>query len=415
MSPRLSPLAEKPAPVEPPRLGRGFIQDPHALYRKLREEAPVHRAVLWGGTQVWLVTRYAEARALLNDPRLIKDWQELKEFFPSASHDRQSMLYSHMLQRDPPDHTRLRKLVTKAFTTGSVQRMRSNIVGIADELLERVAVTAASEGAVDLMQSYAVQLPLRVISELLGVSRTDREQFRLHVEPTLTSTNPDELAAAENALADLLIALIEKKRKLPANDLISALLHTPEVEDQLSPDELLSTTFLLIVAGYETTVNLIGNGILALLRNPCQLAALRSDASLMPSAVEEFLRIESPLNMATMRVSAEPIRIGQARITADQPVLIALLAANHDSRQYHDPDRLDIARRRNPHLAFGYGIHHCVGAPLARLEGQIAIDRLLNRFERITLADNVVIQYRNSTLMRGLTALPVQLSGERQA
>jgi cytochrome P450 len=414
MSPDISRLSEEHAPSEDSRwLGRAFIQDPHALYRRLRAEAPVHRVVLWGGTHVWLVTRYAEARALLNDPRLTKDWQELAEFFPSVSHGRQSVLYSHMLQRDPPDHTRLRKLVTKAFTAGSVQKLGPNIAGIADELLDRVAVAAASGGGVDLMQSYAVQLPLRVISEVLGVSPTDRENFRRHVEPTLTSTDPGELGVAENALADLLAAMIDRKRKLQANDLLSALVHTSDVEDRLSPDELLSTTFLLILAGYETTVNLIGNGVLALLRNPSQLVALRSDPSLMPDAVEEFLRIESPLNMATLRVSTEPVRIGDAEIPAGQPVLVALLAANHDAHQYEDPDRLDVTRKHNPHLAFGYGIHHCLGAPLARLEGQIAIGRLLNRFGRITLVDNAVLQYRNSTLMRGLTTLPVHLSEER--
>jgi cytochrome P450 len=416
MSQNVSQPGEEPAPAEnSPRLGRAFIQDPHTLYRRLRAEAPAHRAVLWGGTNVWLVTRYAEARTLLNDPRLTKHWQELVEFFPSVSHGRGSVLYSHMLQRDPPDHTRLRKLVTTAFTAGSVQKMRPDIVGIADELLDRVAVAASSGEAVDLMRSYAVQLPLRVISELLGVPPADRENFRMHVEPTLTSTDPEELGVAENALADLLIALIEGKRRQPANDLLSALVHTSDVEDRLSTDELLSTTFLLILAGYETTVNLIGNGVLALLRNPSQLAALRSDPSLMPTAVEEFLRFESPLNMATMRVTTQPVRIGEVEIPAGQPVLVALLAANHDDRQYDDPDRLDVTRTRNPHLAFGYGIHHCLGAPLARLEGEIAIGRLLSRFERIALVDNVVLQYRSSTLMRGLTTLPVHLGNSTRS
>jgi cytochrome P450 len=394
----------------PPRLGRSFIQDPHALYRKLRAQAPAHRVTLWGGTQVWLVTRYAEAKAALNDPRLSKDWRGVMELYPSgASGPRQARLYSHMLLRDPPDHTRLRKLVTLAFTARNVSKMRPDIVAIADELLDRMAVTAAAGETVDLMDSYAVQLPLRVISELLGVPPEDRDDFRVRVEPLLTSADPAELGQAETAMADLLVALIDRKRRQPGEDLLSALVHTSDVEDRLSPDELLSTAFLLILAGYETTVNLIGNGVLALLRNPSQLASLRRDPALLPRAIEEFLRFESPLNTSTQRFTTEPVVIGTVEIPAGEPVLIALLSANHDDRRYDDPDRLDVSRTHNPHLAFGYGIHHCLGAPLARLEGEIAIGRLLDRFARITLVDNVVLQYRSSTLMRGLSTLPVQL------
>jgi cytochrome P450 len=393
-----------------PRLGRAFIQDPHTVYRRLSAQAPAHRVEIWGEEQAWLVTRYAEARALLADPRLSKNWRGLTGFFPSDNHDpHTSLLNSHMLQQDPPDHTRLRKLLTKAFTAGSVRKMRRDIVGIADELLDRIAVAAADGAVVDLMQSYSVQLPLGVIGRLLGVSSDDRDRFRLHVEPLLTSRDPAELTTAENALIDLLTALIAQKRSMPADDLLSALVQASDVDGGLSFDELLSTAYLLILAGYETTVNLIGNGVFALLHNPSQLAALRADPSLMPSAVEEFLRFESPLNTATMRFTTEAVRVGDVEIPAGQLVLVALLGANHDSRQFDDPDRLDVSRAPNPHLAFGHGIHHCLGAPLARLEGEIAIGRLLTRFERITLDPNIVLQYRNSTLMRGLTALPVRL------
>ena len=218
---------------------------------------------------------------------------------------------------------------------------------------------------------------------------------------------------AENALIDLLNGLIAQKRKAPADDLLSALVHACDVDDGMSSDELLSTAYLLILAGYETTVNLIGNGVLALLHNPSQLAALRDDLWLTPSAVEEFLRFESPLNTATMRFTTESVLVGDVEIPAGQLVLIALLGANHDSRQFDDPDRLEVAREPNPHLAFGHGIHHCLGAPLARLEGEIAIGRLLARFDRITLDDNIILRYRNSTLMRGLTALPVRLRAYR--
>lgn len=373
-------------------------------------EAPVHRVVLWGGRQAWLVTRYTEARASLADPLLSKNWQEMVKLFPSGNYGaHNSVLNSHMLQQDPPDHTRLRKLVTKAFTASNVQKMRLSICRIADELLDRMAEAGAT-AEVDLMQAYAIQLPLRVISELLGVPSSDRDKFRMCVAPLLTSTDPDELSAAENALADLIATLIAHKREQPAADLLSALVYASDVDDRLSPDELLSTVFLLILAGYETTVNLIGNGVLALLRNPFQLATLRDDPSLMPTAVDEFLRFDSPLNTATTRFTTTAIRIGEVEISAGQLVVVSLLAANHDASRYDDPDQIDVTRTPNPHLAFGHGIHHCLGAPLARLEGEIAIGRLLNRFERITLDNKAILRYRNSTLMRGLVELPVRLS-----
>jgi cytochrome P450 len=392
-----------------PRLGRAFIQDPHELYRRLRVEAPAHRVLMWGGKQAWLVTRYAEARAALADPRLSKDWRNSITMLPWGAYGpHRSPLNDHMLMNDPPDHTRLRKLVTAAFTARAVQALRSNIVRIADELLDQVAAAAA--GPVDLMQAYAIQLPLQVIGELLGVPARDADEFRTRIEPLLTSADPAELRTAEDALADLLAELITGKREVPTDDLFSSLVHMADVDDRLSEDELVATALLLIVAGYETTVNLIGNGILALLHNPSQLATLRADLSLLPSAVEEFLRFESPLNLATVRFSTETVQVGEVEIPAGQLVFVALLAANHDARRYDHPDRLDVTRNPNPHLAFGHGIHHCLGAPLARLEGEIAIGRLLTRFERITLDRDAVVRYRSSTLMRGLTALPVRIS-----
>jgi cytochrome P450 len=404
-------ISTESAPAEnSPRLDRAFIQDPHALYRRLNTKGPAHRVEIWGEGHAWLVTHYDEARTLLADSRLSKNWQGLTRFFPADNHDPyRSMLNSHMLLQDPPDHTRLRKLLTKAFTASSVRKMRPDVVGIADELLDGIAVAARNDAVVDLMSSYAVQLPLGVIGRLLGVPPDDRDRFRTHVEPLLTSSDPAVLGAAEKALIDLLTGLIARKRALPADDLLSALVHASDVDDKLSPDELLSTAYLLIVAGYETTVNLIGNGVLALLRNPSQLTALRADPALLPAAVEEFLRFESPLNTATMRFTAEAIRVGDVEIPAGELVLVALLGANHDGRQFDNPDRLDVSRTPNPHLAFGHGIHHCLGAPLARLEGEIAIGRLLARFDRITLDGNIILQYRHSTLMRGLTALPVRL------
>ena len=394
---------------ELPRLDRTFVQDPHALYRRLRAEAPAHPVVMWGGVRAWLITRYAEARALLNDPRLSKDQAgALARFPPGTDGSHASSLNVNMLLQDPPDHTRLRRLVTKAFTARAVNQLRPHIGRIADELLDGVEVGAA-EGAVDLMEFLAAPLPIRVIGELLGVPAADREKFRTAVDPVLTTTDPDELRAALATLATRLSALIASKRENPADDLLTALVEASDDGDQLSHDELLATAYLLILAGYETTVNLIGNGILALLRNPSQLDVLRANPSRLPDAVEEFLRFESPLNIATVRFTTVSIRVGEVEIPADEFVMIALLAANHDGDQFDEPDRLDVTRNPNAHLAFGHGIHYCVGAPLARLEGEIALDRLLARFERITLDDIATLQYRNSTLMRGLTTLPVRL------
>ena len=394
---------------EPVRLDRTFVQNPHELYRWLRGEGPAHPVVMWGGVRAWLITRYSEARALLNDPRLSKDQAgALALFPPGTGGSHASSLNINMLLKDPPDHTRLRRLVMKAFTAGAVQQLRPRIERIADELLDAIEVAAAT-GAVDLMDFFAAPLPMRVIGELLGVPVADADNFRAGVEPVLTTTDPDELRSAMAALTALLGQLIAGKRDRPGDDLLSALVEVSDDGDQLSEDELLATAYLLILAGYETTVNLIGNGILALLQNPTQLEMLRANPSRLPGAVEEFLRFESPLNIATLRFTTEAILVGEVAIPSGEFVVIALLAANHDPDKYDEPDRLDVNRNPNAHLAFGHGIHYCLGAPLARIEAQIALGRLLERFDRITLDNTATLQYRPSTLMRGLTALPVRL------
>jgi cytochrome P450 len=386
-------------------LGRAFIQDPHALYDELRAQGPAHPVVMWGGLRAWLVTRYADARTLLADPRLSKDGDFISELFPSSDESLPGhSLRGHMLLKDPPDHTRLRKLATRAFTARTVERLRPRIIQIADELLAHLP-----DGGVDLIDSFAMPLPLRVISEMLGVPAVYRDQFRSCVEPILTSTNPDVLRTAEIELAELLSALIERKRVEPADDVLAGLIEASDHGERFTEYELQSTAFLLILAGYETTVNLIGNGILALLRRPDQLASLRADSSLLPGAIEEFLRFDSPVNISTVRATTETVRVGAVDIPANQLVMIALLAANHDDEEFDGPDRLDITRAPNRHLAFGHGIHYCLGAPLARLEGQIAIARLLAKFDPMTLDDESGLRYRNSVLMRSLVSLPVHL------
>ena len=332
------------------RLDRKFIQDPHTLYRRLRAEAPAAPVTMWGGTPVWLITRYDEAKALLHDSRLGKDLGILPAGVAVKAP------FATMLETDPPDHTRLRRLVVKAFTARSVERLRPRVAQIADELL-------------------------------------------------------DVIEAAGSSLRRLLSAVIASKRRRPADDLLTALVEVTDGGDALPEEELLSTAYLLILAGDETTVNLIGNGILALLQNPAQLARLRDNPAELPSAVEEFLRFESPVNIATIRFTTVPIRLGEVDIPARQLVMIALLGANRDSGQFPDPDQLDITRKPNAHLSFGYGTHYCVGAPLARLEAQVALGRLLAKFDQISLADDAGLESRNSTLMRGLKALPVLLGG----
>jgi len=389
----------------PTTLDRDFIQDPHALYRALRAQAPAHLVSMWGVLPVWLVTRHAEARALLADSRLSKDGKRIAPMLPPGTDALLGpSLRAHVLLTDPPDHTRLRKLSAKAFTARSVERLRPRIVDIANELLEDIP-----DGAADLVEAFAMPLPLRVISEMLGVPPADAVGFRACVEPMLTKTDPKDLRDAELALAELLSALIEHKRTSPADDVLTSLVQASDDGDGFTEEELLSTAFLLILAGYETTVNLIGSGIVALLRQPGQLAALRADPSLLPGAIEEFLRFDSPINISTVRVTAEDVHLDGVDIPADSLVMIALLAANRDAEQFEDPDVLDITRKVNGHLAFGHGIHYCLGAPLARLEGQVAIQRLLDTFDRITLDADVALRYRKSFLMRGLVSLPVNV------
>jgi cytochrome P450 len=391
---------------QPVRLRRDFVQDPHELYRRLRSAGPAHQVVMWGGVRAWLITRYDEARALLADPRLLKDHaRALALFPPGTAGPHASPLGANMLHTDPPDHTRLRKLVTKAFTSRAVARLRPRIEATVDRLLDALPVGRT----VDLIESFALPLPITVISALLGVPDSDHDLFTTWTAPFITSLDPEVLRQAEQGTTEYLTALVAAKRAEPGDDVLSALVLATEDGDRLSPAELLAMAFLLILAGFETTVNLIGNGVYALVREPAQLAALRADPTLLPGAVEEFLRFESPLNMATNRFTDTPVVVGDVAIPADEFVMIALLAANHDDRQFAAPDQLDVTRETNAHLAFGHGIHYCLGAPLARLEGEIAFGGLLARFGSITPAPDAEISYRSSTLMRGVTELPVRL------
>jgi cytochrome P450 len=395
-------------------LGREFVQDPWPVYRRLRAAGAVQRVLAPGGIPMWLVTSYADARTLLADPRLSKDHAGVRELFPPGEAGvYNSPLAAHMLNSDPPAHTRLRRLVNQALTARTVSRLRPRIEHVADELL--AALPAGPR--IDLIEAYAVPLASTVICDLLGVPAADRSNFRAWSKAFVSAVPPHVVRDAERSVMAYLTALTDAKRVTPSDDLLSDLVHISGQPGQLWPDELVRMAFLLLVAGFEPTVSLIGNGVLSLLRHPGQLSLLRSDPLLLPGAIEEFLRYEGPLHVATMRFTTEPVLVGDTQIPAGALVLISLLAANRDEARFADPHVLDITRQDPGHLAFGHGIHYCAGAPLARLEGQIAIGRLLSRFPALALpggpgepAEPGDLHWRGSVLMHSLSSLPVRLA-----
>ncbi|MBU8812042.1 cytochrome P450 [Mycolicibacterium goodii] len=395
-------------------LDEQFTQDPEELYRKLRSTAPVCEVELVGGVRGWLVTRYADAMALLKDPRVIKDHAKALPRLPQdqARPYSSPLLHRHMLNLDPPEHTRLRRFVVQAFTPRAVARMQPIIDAIADELLDDIDLRSA-DASVDLIAHYAEPLPIQVIGELLGVAMEYARPFRAAVTPLLTSTTHDEKADAEQTTVEILNDLIEQKTRAPGEDLLSAMIQASVDGGGLTHNELVSMCFLLIVAGYETTVNLIGNGTLALLNNPPQLDKVRADPELTANTIEEILRFDGPVNIATMRFTAADVDVDGVVIPANETVLISLLSANRDQARFDDADHFDVERNTRGHIAFGHGIHYCLGAPLARMEGITAIGRLIQRYDRISLDRTAELRYHNGTLMHGLKSLPVRLSGRR--
>ncbi len=363
--------------------------------------------MLAGGEKVWLVAGHEQARALLADGRLSTDYFGVRALLPGVAGPYESTLSAHMLNTDPPAHTRLRALVDQAFTARTVARLRPRIEQIADDLLDRLP----PDGPADLIEDYAFPLPVTVICELLGVPAADRNDFRRWSKAIVSSVPPDVARESTRSVSAYLTALIDAKRVSPAHDLLSDLIHQTSGDGTLWPDELVRMAFLLLVAGLEKMVSLIGNGVLALLQHPRELARLQAEPGLMPAAIEEFLRYQGAIHIAAVRFTTEPVRVAGTVIPADELVLISLLAANRDRDRYADPDVLDLTRRPEGHLAFGHGVHYCVGAPLARLEGQIAIGRLLARFPSLTLAGPPGdLYWRGSLLVRSLSSLPVILS-----
>jgi pimeloyl-[acyl-carrier protein] synthase len=381
-----------------------FVADPYPTYHRLRAEDPVHHSPLG----FWVLTRYEDVVAVLRDPRFAK---EAIAAVVAARLGRAPAAPLSMLDRDPPDHTRLRSLVSKAFTPRVVEALRPHIQKIVDSLLDRVA----GANAMDLIEDFAYPLPVIVICEMLGVPFEDHERFKqwgLDIARGLDSIllPPDSDVArrsdaARSALTAYFRELIAERRASPRADLLSGLIAAEEVGDRLREDELLATCILLLVAGHETTVNLIGNGTLALLRHRDQLRRLRKDPGLIASAVEELLRYDGPVQR-TARVSGEDVAIAGRTIAKGELVMPFIGAADRDPAQFPDPDRLDITRTDNRHIAFGWGIHFCLGAPLARLEGQIALNTLVRRLPKLALATDKP-EYRESLTLRGLSTLPV--------
>jgi cytochrome P450 len=407
-------MSETTAHFEPQPLGDRYFQDPLRVFARMREESPVTSVITPEGQRAWLITRYEDVRKALADPRLSKDWRKLRSpgFVPDPS---VGFLMAHMLNADPPDHTRLRRLVQKAFTPGRVAALRPRIEAITASLLDAMAAARdadpAGDEVVDLITAFAFPLPMTVICELLGIPDDDREEFKTWSQVILSSTATfDEYRAAGGAMYGYFTRLLADKRAAPADDLLSALITARDSGDSLDEPELLAMIFLLLVAGHETTVNLIATGTLALLAHPSELSRLRADPALLPAAVEELLRYANPLNHATDRYAADPLEVGGVTIPAGEPVLVVTSSANRDPARFPDPDRLDLGRDASGHVAFGHGIHYCVGAPLARLEGEIAFGALLARFPGLSLAvEPAALRWRPSSLIHGLETLPVRL------
>jgi cytochrome P450 len=383
--------------------GDGFRSDPHPVYARLRERGPVHRVRLPvpdEHDETWLVVGYEEARAALADPRLAKDATKIGV----RSLD-QELIGKNLLTTDPPQHTRLRALVSRAFTMRRVEELRPRIQQITDELLDAMLPL----GRADLVDSFAYPLPITVICELLGVPEMDRTEFRKISNEAVVPTDAESGYSAFTQLADYLTELIEDKRSAgPSGDLFSDLIRTTaEDGDRLSPSELRGMAFVLLIAGHETTVNLITNAVHALLTHPDQLAALRADMSLVDGTVEETLRYEGPVENATFRFAEESFDVGGTHIEKGDAVMVGLTAPDRDGLRYPAPDRFDIRRDTRGHVAFGHGIHFCLGAPLARLEGRTAIRTLLERAPGLAL-DGPPGDWLSGMLKRGVRSLPVR-------
>ena len=385
-------------------LSAEMAQDPYPTYAKLRGRDPVHRSRLM---DAWVFSRFADVDAILRDHRHFSS-DPRKRVASGRRASLPNVEEPSMLFLDPPDHTRLRALVNKAFTPRAVAALEPHIRELTTTLLDAVDDPAAF----DLMEAVAKPLPVIVIAEMLGIPPEDRAQFAVWsdqrariLEPTLSPDERETADAAMRSLDEYLMPIISARRVDPKDDIISALAQAEEEGDKLTEREVLIMLRLLLVAGNETTTNLIGNGVLALLRHPDQLAAMREDPALIPSAVEELLRFDSPVQV-DVRSVLDDCEVNGFRVRRGDNVVTLLGAANRDPDRFEAPDRLDVRRGDQNHLSFGRGIHHCLGAPLARLEGRVVLQALIERFSSLRLLEDRPA-FRSSVALRGLLALPV--------
>jgi len=395
-----------------------WVEDPYSVYAELRRSNPVHRNALG----FWVFTRHADCLAILRDRRSSSDgrnvdettFRELRAVDLPLQQGPEAMLaeMAPFLFRDPPDHTRLRGLVQKAFTPRVVEGLRPRLEEICESLLD----AALERGTVDLVADYAYPLPVQIIVEMLGVPAEDHEQFRVWSHALARGLDPDFLLppeAVQQRLGAILsfvqyfASLIEERRRKPGHDLLTRLIQAEEQGDALSQGELLSTCILLLVAGHETTVNLISGGALALMERPDQLALVRDEPAVIRSAVEEMLRYVCPVQL-TGRVALEDMEVGGATVAAGQFSMLLIGSANRDPDAFADPDIFDVTRTDNNHLGFGFGIHHCLGAPLARLEASVALPALFRRAPHLERTTDT-LSYKENIVLRGLESLPVRL------
>ena len=381
-----------------------FRLNPYPTYDMLRQHAPIF---FWEQWQFYFLSQYDDCTVLLRDNRLGQGITS-EEWAPESQKDLVRLQKDWMLMKDPPDHTRLRGLVFKAFTPRMVEQLRDMIQAVTNRLLDKVQ----DKGEMDLIADLAYPLPVTVIAEMLGIPRQDQDQFHdwsnalaRSLDLTDDPAVYDEASKAAAVFTEYLAHLADKRRRQPQDDLLSALVAVEEEGERLTANELYATASLLFVAGHETTINLIGNGTLALLRHPDQLALLQENEGLMKTAVEEFLRYDSPVQM-TSRLVLEEINYKGHTFPPNTQVAFLLAAANHDPQRFATPHQLDITRQKNQHLSFGGGIHYCLGAPLARLEGEIAFTTLLRRMPHFKLAVETP-EFNDNYLLRGLKSLPL--------
>ena len=394
-------------------LAREFQRNPYPTLARLRSEDPVHRREV-DGECVWLLTRYADCVAVLRDPRCSAErfpteWLEQMAAEPESPFGQMAQAtLGMMLLKDPPDHTRLRTLVNKAFTPRRVEALRARLQKVVDDLLDAVR----DRGEMDVIADLGAPLPLIAIAELLGLPTSDQAQLKVwsdrfvtFIDGTTREAGLEEAAVATRELRLYLSRFVELRREDPRDDLLSGLIQAHEAGDQLTEEELYATVILLLAAGHETTTNLIGNGILGLLENPGELRKLRGSPALLRPAVEELLRYDSPVQITSRRPKVD-LRIDGSTIPAGEEINTSLGAANRDPEVFPHPDRLDLARGDTRHLSFGLGVHFCLGTALARLEGQLAIGSVVERMPELALATDK-LEWRPGIVLRGLEALPV--------